>query len=255
MVRSKMPAKRVMKKAVRPRRKFAGRRKALSQPDKATCTVVRTLGGGVTNTMFAYNSFNLADYDRAVAIARNYQRYRITGIKLTFKPEYDTFALNPAGPNVAKPNLYYMIDKSGSIPDNVTLEGLKQAGARPHRFDEKPISVQWRPSVLTEEQQAGGLGIGAGYKISPYLSTDATPGNVGAWTASRVNHLGIKWYMECNGGSLGVNLEAEVQFEFTKPIYPSLAAVPAQGLTYAVVDASPDGVEGGSDGITIPLTG
>lgn len=237
-----------------PRRRM-NRRKALSQPEKATCSVVRTLGGGTTNTMFAYNSFNLADFDRAVAIARNYQRYRITGIKITWKPEYDTYALNPAGPNYAKPNLYYMIDKSGSIPDNVTLEGLKQAGAKPHAFDEKPISVKWRPSVLTEEQQAGGVAIGAGYKISPMLTTDATPGNAGVWNPSRVNHLGIKWYMESSGPTnLGVNLEVELQFEFYKAIYPSLAAVPAKGLEYAVLDASPDGVEGGTDGITIPTT-
>lgn len=239
-----------------PVRKFKrrGNRRAHSVPEKATCSVVRTLGGGTTNQPFAYNTFNLADFDRAVAIARNYQRYRMTGIKLTFKPEYDTYALNPAGPNVAKPNLYYMIDKSGSIPNNFTLEGLKQAGAKPHRFDEKPISVKWRPSVLTEEQQGAGLSIGAGFKISPLLSTDATPGNPGGWVPSTVNHLGIKWYMECAGGTLGVNLEVEIQFEFYKAVYPSLSAVPAKGLQYAVLDASPDGIEGGSDGQTIPLT-
>lgn len=247
MARTKAPRKR----ATKPRARKAGKRKSMSQPEKATCSVVRTLGGGATNTMFAYNTFNLADYDRAVAIARNYQRYRITGIKLTFKPEYDTFA---AGGTVAKPNLYYMIDKSGSIPDNVTLEGLKQAGAKPHAFDEKPISVSWKPSVLNEVQIAGGIAQGAGYKISPLLSTDATPGNLGAWNPSRVNHLGIKWYMECANTALGVNLEAEIQFEFYKAVMPSLAAVPAKGLEYAVLDQSPDGVEGGTDGITIPLT-
>lgn len=234
------------KRAPVKKAKRVGRKRALSQPDKATCTVVRTLGGGITNTMFAYNSFNLADFDRASAIARNYQRYRITGIKLTFKPEYDTFS---AGGTVAKPNLYYMIDKSGSIPDNVTLEGLKQAGARPHAFDEKPIHVSWRPSVLQEEQVAGGGTSGAGYKISPFLSTDATPGNVGVWNPSRVNHLGIKWYMECTNTSLGVNLEAELQFEFSKPIYPALASVPARGLEYAVINDSSDGVVGGPDGV------
>lgn len=245
------PRKNMKKRTTKPRARKAGRRKAMSQPDKASCSVVRTLGGGTTNTMFAYNTFNLADYDRAVAIARNYQRYRITGIKLTFKPEFDTFAT--AG-GVAKPNLYYMIDKSGSIPDNVTLEGLKQAGAKPHAFDEKPISVSWKPSVLNEVQVAGGIAQGAGYKISPLLSTDATPGNIGAWVASRVNHLGIKWYMECTNTPLGVNLEAEIQFEFYKAVMPSLSQVPARGLQYAVIDQSPDGVEGGTDGITIPLT-
>jgi len=243
-----MPAKKMYRKKRAPAKKGKrmGRRRALSQPDKASCTVVRTLGGGVTNQMFAYGSFNLADYARAVSIAQNYQRYRITGIKLTFKPEYDTFA---TGLGVSKPNLYYMIDKSGSIPDNVTLEGLKQAGARPRAFDEKPISVSWRPTVLNEVQISGLLSQGAGYKTSPFLSTDATPGNPGVWTPSTVNHLGIKWFMECTNTSLGVNLEAELQFEFSKPIATSLASTPARGLQYAVINDSPDGIVGGPDGV------
>lgn len=252
MSRTKTGAKR---RNTKPRARKAGKRrsKAMSQPDMAKCSVTRTLAGGITNNMFAYGDFKLADYARAAGIAQYYQRYRITGIKLTFKPEYDTFAVNPVGPNIAKPNLYYMIDKSGSIPDNVTLEGLKQAGAKPHAFDEKPISVSWKPSVLNEVQTAGLLSAGSGYKISPLLATDANPNNPGAWVASSVNHLGIKWYMECTGTSLGVNLEAEVQFEFYKAVMPSLSSVPARGLQYAVLDASPDGVEGGTDGITIPL--
>lgn len=240
----------------RPRRKLQRKRrnKRNNVPDKASCSVVRTLANGATNTMFAYNSFNLADYARAASIGANYQRYRITGIKLTFKPEYDTFAIIPgASTQVAKPNLYYIIDKSGSIPDNVTLEGLKQAGARPHAFDEKPISVSWKPSVLTETQGNGQLAVGSGYNTSPLLSTNGNPTNPGVFIASTVNHLGIKWYMECANTALGVNLEAELQFEFFKPQYPSLSSVPARGLTYAVLDSSPDGIEGGTDGITIPL--
>jgi len=219
--------------------------------DKASCSVTRTLTTATTNTMYAYNTFNLSDYQRAVNIAGSYQRYRITGIKLTFKPEYDTFS---PGAGATKPFLYYIIDKSGSIPDNITLEGLKQAGARPHAFDEKPLVVRWRPSVLQEQQIVGGGTVGAGYKVSPILATDATPGNPGVWVPSNVNHLGIKWYMETAGSALNVFVEAELQFEFFKPIYPQLSTTPAKGLQYAVLDASPDGVEGGSDGITVPLT-
>jgi len=253
MAKTSKPKVTKAKRTTKPRARKAGKRrsKAMSQPEVAKCTVVRTLAVATTNTMYSYSTFNLADYQRAVNIAQNYQRYRITGIKLTFKPEYDTFA---PGAGATKPFLYYMIDKSGSIPDNVTLEALKQAGARPKAFDERPLHISWKPSVLQEEQNAGGVAIGAGYKISPLLSTDATPNNVGAWVPSRVNHLGVKWYMETAGSGLNVNVEAELQFEFYKANYPQLAAVPAKGLEYAVPDASPDGIEGGNDGITIPLT-
>jgi len=235
--------RRPRRKTNRPRRRMNKRNNVA---DKASCSVVRTLTKATTNQMYAYNTFRLADYQRAVNIAGSYQRFRITGIKLTFKPEYDTFS---AGAGTTKPFLYYIIDKSGSLPDNITLEGLKQSGARPHAFDEKPLVVRWRPSVLNEVQNGAGTTIGAGYKVSPILSTDATPANVGVWTPSDVNHLGIKWYMETAGSGLDVNIEAEVQFEFFKPIYPQLSSAPAKGLEYAVLNDSPDGIVGGGDGV------
>jgi len=252
--KTKKPTK-APKRSTKPRaRRAGGKRKSkmMSQPEKASCSVTKTLVKCITNQMYMYNSFNLSDYDRAVAIAKNYQRFRITGIKLTWKPEYDTFQAG-TGSSATKPYLYYMIDKSGSIPDNVTLEGLKQAGAKPHRFDEKPLSVSWKPSVLQETSGAGFLAQGSGYKISPLLATSANPASVGVWNPSTINHLGIKWYMETAGTSLDVYVEAEVQFEFYKANFPSLTSVPPKGLEYAIIDASPDGVQGGKDGITIPL--
>jgi len=221
MARTKAPRKRTTK----PRARKAGRRKATSQPEKATCSVVRTLAGGTTNTMFAYNTFNLADYDRAVAIARNYQRYRITGIKLTFKPEYDTFALNPAGPNVAKPNLYYMIDKSGGIPTNVSIAALKSMGAKPLRLDEKEIKISWRPSILVNTVDAGTPGVFSNYKISPWLSTNGNALNPGAFIVSSVDHLGIFWYAETTGAStLNYTVEAVLDVEYKKPLNTTLAS-------------------------------
>jgi len=246
------PRKAVKKAAAKPRRKARAPTKMMSQPEKASCSVTRTLTKAVTNQMYVYNSFNLSDYDRAVAIAKNYQRFRITGIKLTFKPEYDTYSAVASG-GATKPYLYYMIDKSGSIPDNVTLEGLKQAGAKPHRFDEAPLTVMWRPSVLQETSGAGFLAQGSGYKVSPMLATSGNTASVGAWNPSTINHLGIKWYMETAGSSLDVYIEAEVQFEFYKANFPVLSSSAPKTLEYAKPDASPDGVEGGKDGITIPL--
>lgn len=240
----------VKRASTKPRARKA-KSKAMSQPDMAKMSVVRTLAKCTTNQIYAYNSFNLADYQRAVNVAGSFQRYRITGIKLTFKPEYDTFVATGAPATATKPYLYYMIDKSGSIPDNITLEGLKQAGARPRAFDEKPISISWKPSVLNEVQGNGQLAVGAGYHISPLLATNGNPTNPGAWIPSSVNHLGVKWYMETAGAPLDVYVEAELQFEFYKAIYPQLSSVPAKGLEYAVLDASPDGVQGGTDGITI----
>lgn len=234
-----------MKKSRRPRRKGASK---YNVRDEASCSVTRTVAISNMNQMYAWRSFALADFPRAVQIAKAYQHYRITGIKLTFKPAYDTYA---QGGVLQKPNLYYIIDKGNSIPDGVTLEALKQMGARPHAYDEKPIHITWRPSVLTEDLGAGGA-VPVQYKVSPWLSTN--DGNDPAlWNPSRVSHLGLKWYMEQPGGNSAVYVEAELQFQFKKPLLPALAAQPALGLTYAIVDASPDGVQGGTDGITVPL--
>lgn len=239
----------------KPRRKAV--KKVMNVSDKASCSVVRTLDPEtlVTNQMFSYDNFALVDYARAVAIARNYQRFRMTGIKLTWKPTFDTYSAAGAG---WKPNLYYMIDKNGSIPDNVTLEGLKQMGARPRAFDEKPISVTFKPAVLGESRINAGIPQAAQYVVSPWLATAQNPTAPGAWNPSDVSHQGIKWFIEQGGvPNSKFFAEIEIQFEFTKPLFPTLSAVPSTGLKFAVADNSPDGIVGGPDGlsITLPIEG
>lgn len=235
----------------RPRRRRV-QRKTNNVPDKASCSVVRSLDPNafVANQMYSFDSFMLIDFRRAVSIASNYQRYRITGVKVTWKPVYDTYS---AATPQQKPRLYYIIDRSGALPDNITLESLKQSGARPHNFDEKPISVTFKPSVLGEILNNNGAGSAASYKISPLLSTNGNATNPGLWQPSIVAHQGLKWYMEAGGAAQTLQMEVELQFEFFKPIFTELAAAPAGKLLYAVADASPDGIEGGTDGISIPL--
>lgn len=201
----------------------------------------RTLAVAVSNTMYSYDTFQLKDYDRAVQIAQGYQRFRMTGIRITWKPEYDTFINNGSG--ATKPYLYYMIDKSGSIPDNVTLEALKQAGARPIAFDEKPISVMFKPATIDIQVNSAGGSTFAGYRVSPLLSTNANPTFAVGWTPNVVAHQGIKWFVDTQGGSgINVNVEVEVQFQFYKPVWTSLASQSAKGLEYPLLDDSPDGV-------------
>lgn len=238
----KMPRKTRMYKSVR---------------DIASCSVVRTLTPANANQIYSFDTIRLSDYQRAVAVAANYQRFRITGIKLTWKPVFDTYALPTVG-GYAKPNLYYIIDKSGSIPDNVTLEGLKQSGAKVRAIDEKPISVRWRPSVLTENQAYDGqttFSGPSGYKTSQWLSTNQNNTNSTAFVANQTNHLGIKFYIEQqgNGGQQVATpfpMDIEVEFQFIKPMIAGLvSSLGALGISYATVDNSPDGVVGGTDGV------
>lgn len=242
--------RKVAKKVVGKRMRYTGQTRSIK--DYASCSVVRTLADVYQNNqMYSFDGFQLADFDRAVAIARNYQRFKMTGIKVTWKPVFDTYS--PATAN-QKPNLYYMIDKNGSIPDTVTLEGLKQAGARPRALDEKPISVFFKPAVLGESRINAGIPQASTYVVSPWLSTAQNPTSPGAWNPSEVSHQGIKWYIEQAGAVQKVYVEIEIQFKFVKPLFPTLAAQPAVGLQYAVLDNSPDGIEGGQDGQTVHIS-
>lgn len=259
MPRTKKP--RVYKKRVYRKRRgiMAKRRNNVGEFASLSCARTLTLtppdpNATVVNTMYNFNNFALADFPRAARVAQGYQHYRITGVKLTFKPVVDTFPAGGAGA-FQKMNFYYMIDKADAIPTNVTLEGLKQMGARPRSYDEHPISITWRPSVLNDAE-SGVAGQPAQYKVSPWLTTNANPG-APAWNASTVSHKGVKWYVEAPGvapGAQTVYVEVELQFQFKKPLVLSVPGAPeAKPMTYAKIDASPDGVEGGSDGITVPL--
>lgn len=245
-------------KAKRPavKRRGRGRKRNSNVSEYASCSVKETIvpqgqPAFVVNTMYDLHNVTLATYDRAVQIAQGYQFFRMKKIKLTMKIGYDTYQ---AGAGAAtRPNLYYMIDKSQSIPVNVSLESLKQMGARPRRCDEKPTSIQWAPAVLTADNTIAGPSP-AQYKISPWLNTNAQ--NLGAFVPSAVQHNGLFWYVQMDStGGVGYNysVEVEVQFEFKKPLWTqTLSATPSRGVTSAPKDDSPDGLVGGADVVIIP---
>lgn len=220
-------------------------------PEMASLSCKRSIqpeGGGnfLTNLMYECRNTDLASYDRAVNVAKAYQHFRIKKITVTLKPTFDTYQQNVG--TGSRPQLYYMIDKAGAVPQNPTLEALKQMGAKAHRFDEKPFSISWRPSVLTADQVQVGAVYSAQYKVSPWLSTSAAPMGA-AWAPSVVDHLGLFWYVEqLFNGNVQYNAEIEVQFQFKKPLWPIAASsVPPQRVQIATTDDSSDGIVGGPD--------
>lgn len=231
-------------------------RAARDVPDMASLSVKRSMEVGTppapgfnTNTMYSLMNTQLIDYQRAVQVAAAYQHYRIKKITLTFKPTLDTFTNGSS----SKPNLYYMIDKSGTIPTNANLEALKQMGAKPIQLDEKNITVSWRPSVLESAMYAAG-GVGAAssskYKVSPWLATTANNVSPGAFVPSGIDHLGCYWYVD-QLTPLGYQytIECEVQFQFKKPLINILSSVEAIPARVATLNDSADGVVGGGDGV------
>lgn len=214
------------KKRMVPRRK--GFRPARNVPELASCSVNQWIGI-VTNANVVYNLRNiaLAQFPRAASIAENYQHYRIKKVTLEFLPSLDTFSNFVGVGTTQVPYLTYLIDKSGSIPNAVDGPTLRQMGAKPVRFDDKKISVSWRPSVLTET--FGQANAASQYRISPWLSTNANALNPGVFVPSDIDHLGIFWKLDRNGvlpaGIPEYQYEVRItaEFQFKKP----LAAVPA----------------------------
>lgn len=240
-------------------RRPAGRRRPARRtntPEYASLSVKRSIndGGNQFSSNRLYNLMNvqLADYPRAVQVARAYQHYRISRIAITFKPTLDTFASLPGpGNSSSKPRLYYMIDKAGAVPTNISLEGLKAMGARPRDLDERAIVVSWKPSVLEATMFQPGVATTAPskYLLSPWLNTTSIPVQPGVFVPSGIDHLGLYWYCDMLIDQVGYqySVEVEVQFQFKKPLTDILSSVPAVPASYAVINNSPDGIVGGND--------
>lgn len=251
------------KKRAAGRRRRVGRARASNVPDQASFSVARTftVPGGAppqANVLYSLMNTTLVQYGRAVQAAQAFQFYRIKNISLKIKPQFDTYAFGVSG--YGKPKIYYVLDKSGSLPSNVTIEALKQMGARPHNLDENALNISWAPSVLSSAMTAPGAAPTtqpSQYKISPWLTTSTNVVSPGVWVANDVDHLGVYWYVEATSyggtGGLPYQIDVEVQFEFKKPLWALVGSTAAVAVVPAILDASPDGIEGGSDGITIPI--
>jgi len=109
----------------------------------ATCRELYTIKGMTSNNPYSDVEQNLLDYERAENIAKNYQFFRIKYIKYTFLARYNVFA-GQTNEAIAfpMPQLYFMIDKSGSLPTNTSIQQLKEMGAKPHKFTKNTI-VAW----------------------------------------------------------------------------------------------------------------
>lgn len=247
--KGKKSAPRRRRAATKPRVRRNKRSSNVSE--HASCSVKVSLADPqgqpfLVNKMYDLHNINLAGYPRAVQIAQGYQFFRIKKASLTYKIGYDTYQAVAGGPT--RPQFYYMLDKSQSIPATISLEGLKQMGARPSACDEKPIVRSWSPSVLTEEQTLAGP-TPSKYATSPWLNTNAA--NLGAFVPSLVQHNGIYWYVQMDataGVGYQYSVELELQFEFKKPLWTAAqSSVPSIGAVPALLNNSPDGLVGGAD--------
>lgn len=173
---------------------------------------------------FVTTTLSQAVFNRAQAVAQNFQEYRIKYIKLIFKPAADTFA--PVAGNTI-PQLYFQMNKYNSIPTTATVQSLLDMGCRPYRFDDKNLIRAYKPVVLVGADQSPSTSVGAQVvKVTPWLSTNAYAQNPQpGWVPSEVEHLGCCFFVTKYNPMTTINytIDVEVVFQFRRPleIYPA----------------------------------
>lgn len=164
---------------------------------------------------------NLQQHLRASTVAAGYQEFRIKLIEYKLKPLSDTYA---PGSGVV-PYLYYLVDKLRANNNLLTLDGFKKAGAKPIRFDDKTITIKYKPSVLLDAYDAAAPagGVPRQYRISPWLATNDNNNNPGVFVPSAIDHNGLRWIIDGTSAEFTYTIERVVHIEFRKPMWTELA--------------------------------
>lgn len=236
--------KRVPRKGKKSR---APRSLGLLKSNCAQCTITYPQIAMASNTVYAIRNISLSNAIRAQTIAQAYQYYRIRKVWFKFKPLYDTFGNNSTG-SVSVPYLYTMIDRTGTFSMQTDLPTLKNAGAKPRRFDDKTLTVSFKPAIVIEGANAPGVGAAisqapAVTKVSPWLTTNANAyqqqgvGPSSVWQPNTVDHMGLLFAVEqvtpVSPTAVVGYFELCVEFEFKKQLWE----VPTSGTSMTVLDA------------------
>lgn len=216
-------------------------RKKREVSEWAECKVTRDLGYDSNGTIYKYSEFSIAGYPRASAISAHYQFYRIAKVVMKFIPTADTYQAGVTAGEV--PTLYYVIDKSDSIPFiGTTVANLQDCGAKPIRFDDKQITVEFKPAVTWKVLDENGASTNFGMtKVSPWLATnDNNTSDTATWSPSSVDHHGIIYTV--TGGVSGQNyrVEATLHFQFKKPLAYTIQIPGEQAVVPHVTKRLPD---------------
>lgn len=220
------------------------RRRAAGGVEFASAKQTLQLNEDPVNQVLRLDNINLSQFDRLTQIARAYQYFRITKIEMKFKPLQDTFlATGAIGSTGSVPYFYWLINKSDSLQVN-SFNAMRDAGAKPLRFDDKTVNVKWVPSVaqgvaLSEPNITTSY---ATYRNAPWLSTNQNvmlPGGSSTWAASTVPHQGLIYGVQQDylpsETQLFYGVEITVHTQFKKPLQFSLPTDGAVAISKEVV--------------------
>lgn len=244
MAKRTMRSKRTVGRRRRGLRRRGGMRKRSTNAVTGgpnTCRITETfdLPDVQINTPYEYVLNGISPNTRAAQVAPNFGLYRIAKAIITYKPHYDTYTpgiVNSIPGNnyiTTVPQLYWKMIRYGDAPAVFDDDYLKEMGARANRFDDKPVTVAYRPNILLADAGAAAQGLNGGsgqLKMTPWLSTDSEPGN-GAFALSTTVHYGHILYVAANlvnntSKPFVGSAELKIIYEFKNP----------RGLENQVVD-------------------
>lgn len=140
------------------------------------------------NTTYAHVT-QLSSLVRAKQIAPFFQEYKITSVKLIFKPKWDTYPVDLAN-GQQLPYFLFVNDPASTVPNNIAYQDYISMGAKPVRFDDRSITRYMPPCVIMNSPVTSTTVLPALIKKSPWLPTSSTNG--GPWSINDVVHHGLK---------------------------------------------------------------
>jgi len=191
-----------------------------------TCRITQTLPtvSILANTPYRISVGGITG-ERALAVCEQFALYRISKVVFKYKPHYDTFIPQNQGPTpsgnfpTTVPLLYWKMNRFADNPAAWALDDIKAMGAKPIRFDDKSLTVAYKPNILLSTE-SGGSDSGQ-VKMTPWLNTDRSS-ETAVFAASTTEHYGHFYYVDCNlvnnnnDPAIG-SLDVTIYYEFKNP--------------------------------------
>jgi len=119
------------------------------------------------------------------------------------------------------------MNRYGDAPAVFDGDYLRSLGSKPHRLDDKTVTVSYKPNMLMVGEDNAGNDASV-VKMTPWLSTDETPGD-GTFTLSSAEHFGHLVFVDAAASVAGqvCRMDVQVYYEFKTPRAPRQTSVDA----------------------------
>lgn len=188
-----------------------------------TCKIIETMSNVpiMENTSYKKIVAGITGI-RAPLVAPNFGLYRIAKVICRFKPDYDTYNAGLPGVGstpVKVPYLLWKMNRYDDAPPAFNGNYLRTLGSKPIRFDDKIVTIAYKPNILLGNSVNTGSNSGQ-VKMTPWLSTDNAPSD-GGFALSTTEHAGFLLFIEGAATGSGVgqvgSMDVTIIYEFKNP--------------------------------------